>query len=103
MGKITESLTVSFDLRMLGLILLFAATAIWGYRDLMDEIDLAKTLPEPGTGYYIIDESDPNAKKTWPATRIEYQMKDQASRTAIERLNEKIVELEAEIKELREN
>lgn len=74
MGKITESLTVSFDLRMLGLILLFAATAIWGYRDLMDGIEVAKQLPSPGTGHYIIDESDPNAQKTWPPTKVEYTL-----------------------------
>jgi len=101
MGKITESLTVSFDLRMLGLILVLAATAIWGYRDLMDEIELAKTLPEPGTGQYVIDANDANATKTWPPTKIEYMMKDQKSRTDIERLNEEIEELKAEIKELR--
>lgn len=103
MGKITENLSVSFDLRMLGIILVISATAIWGYRDLMDEIELAKQLPTPGTGHYIIDESDPNAIKTWPPTKVEYIMKDQASRTAIEQLEIRVSELEDEIEELRGN
>ncbi len=67
-NKIEEGTVISLDLKMIVAILFFVVStvsgAIWKYNDLLSEIEEAKNLPVIGTGPYMIDKSDPNAKET---------------------------------------
>lgn len=72
------------------------------YDALLSEISKAKELPKPGTGIYVIDPADPQATQTWAPTRMEYNMKDQASRKSLTTLSEDIKELKTEIEKLKE-
>ena len=91
--ELNENLLFKVSLKTLAGIAALISTAIGYHYWLMDQISEAKAKPKIGTGYYIVDPSDPAAKESYPPSRQEYEMKDELARREIMLLKEQINEL----------
>ena len=91
--ELNENLSFRITLKTLAGIAALISTAIGYHYYLMGEIEAAKSTPRIGTGYYIVDPTDPAAKESYPPSRQEYEMKDELARREIMLLKEEIKEL----------
>lgn len=91
--ELNENLLFKVSLKTLAGIAALISTAIGYHYWLMSEISSAKSTPKIGTGYYMVDPTDPAAKESYPPSRQEYEMKDEMARREIMLLKEQITEL----------
>ncbi len=102
MSELSEDSKFQISIKTLITIAVAIATFVGFYYSLYNEIQEAKELPKPGKGVYIVDASDPNAKETWPASRSEYNMKDQLARQTLIQLQKELVDIKQRIKKVEE-
>ena len=92
--ELGENTSFKISIKTLLAVAVGIASAVGFYYMIMGEIQLAKELPKPGKGLYIVDPGDPSATQTWPAGRQEYKMKDQLARQTLIQLEKRIEALE---------
>ena len=102
MSELSEDSKFQISIKTLVAIAVAIATLVGFYYSLYSEIQEAKELPKPGKGVYVVDAADANAKETWPASRSEYNMKDQLARQTLIQLTKELEEIKARIKKVEE-
>jgi len=102
MSELSEDSKFQISVKTLIAIAVVIATFVGGYYKLHSDIEEAKQLPRPGKGVYIVDAADANAKETWPASRSEYNMKDQLARQTLIQLTKELAEIKIRIKKVEE-
>ncbi|MBC8401858.1 MAG: hypothetical protein H8E14_10260 [Candidatus Marinimicrobia bacterium] len=104
MPEINESSTITINLKLFWSLIVALAISISSvigvYYELDKRISAAKELPKPGTGFYIVDRSDPNAVDSWPVSKIEFTIKgDQIARDEIKRIKKALKDNGIEVEE----
>ena len=102
MSELSEDSKFQISIKTLVAIAVAITTLVGFYYQLHTEIEEAKELPKAGQGVYTIDAADPNAKETWPASRSEYNMKDQLARQTLMQLQKEFEDIKERIKKLEE-
>ena len=88
--ELSENTTFNVSIKTLAGIAAAIASIVGYHYYIMGEIESAKSQPHIGKGIYSVDPSDPAAIKTYPPSRLEYDMKDEIARKKILRLQKEL-------------
>jgi len=91
--ELSEDTSFKVSIKTLAAITGAVAWIVGYHYYLMGEIEDAKSQPHIGRGVYSVDPGDPSALKTYPPSRLEYDMKDELARKEISILAKELEEL----------
>lgn len=95
--ELSEDTSFKVSIKTLAAITGAVAWIVGYHYYLMGEIEDAKTQPYIGRGVYSVDPGDPSALKTYPPSRLEYDMKDELARKEISVLKQELEALKSKL------